>query len=70
MNLMIPILNFVGSLFPIVFPKNEFKPQRLGAVLAIIVTVSACVYFLGEDKTEFVIDKTEQVIELTEQSVK
>ena len=62
------ILNFVGSLFPVIFPKSEFKPQRLFAVVVFSILVGIGVHFFGVDITEDMIDMTEQVVDLTEES--
>lgn len=46
------ILGFVGSLFPVIFPKNEFNPKNLAAVVVIMIVTVASIAFIGVDGTE------------------
>ena len=59
------ILNFLGTLLPIISPDNKFNPKRLGAVVILLIILSALVYFMGVDNTSAVIDLTDDVMELT-----
>ena len=61
------IMNFIGSLVPVLFPDKEFQPKRLGAVLLVIGALALCVHFLGLESTEALVDLSEDVIELTEE---
>lgn len=61
------IINAVGTLFPIIFPKQEFKPNRLAAVLICIVLAIGSVKLLGLDDTIQAIEVAEEIIELTEE---
>lgn len=61
------IINFVGSLVPVLFPEKEFQPKRLAAVVVITLLLAGCIHFLGLDTTEALVDLSEDVIELTEQ---
>lgn len=61
------IADVVGSLFPVIFPKQQFKPKRaVGAVVAVIV-VAVLTSWLGIDSTVQVLEVAEDFIELTEE---
>ena len=61
------IVKSLGSLVPVFFPKQEFKPKRaIGTVLAIVLSIVATVY-LDEGQIGTVLDTAEQIIELTEE---
>ena len=61
------LIKSLGSLVPILFPNQEFKPKRaIGAILAIVIAITAH-SFLGEDAIEDVLETAEQIIELTEE---
>ena len=61
------IMNFIGSLVPVLFPEKGFQPKRLVAVLLVIGALAICVHFLGLESTEALVDLSEDVIELTEE---
>lgn len=61
------ILDFVGSLFPIIFPKNEFKPNRAVFVFAMVIVMMFAHDYFGAATIENAIELTESVVELTEQ---
>ena len=61
------IADVVGSLFPVIFPKQQYKPKRaVGAVVAVIV-VAVLTSWLGIDSTVQVLEVAEDFIELTEE---
>ena len=59
------ITNFLGSLLPVVFPDKEFKPQRLIAVVVLMILVAVFVHFMGAENTDAVIDLTKDAMKLT-----
>ena len=61
------IVNFIGSLIPVLFPEKSFQPKRLVAVLLIIGALALSIRFLGLESTEALVDLSEDVIELTEE---
>jgi len=61
------IMNFVGSLVPVLFPDKDFQPKRLVAVLLVIGALALSIHFLGLESTEALVDLSEDVIELTEE---
>lgn len=67
MNLRL-ILNFVGTLFPIIFPKNEFKPKRAVFVFVMVVVMMFGVDYFGAATIEQAIDLTGDAVSLTEQA--
>lgn len=61
------LANIVGSLFPVIFPKQQFKPVRLvGFVIAFII-IAGSVQLMGKDTTEDIVDIVEDVLEATEE---
>lgn len=67
---MIPLkvaANFIGTLLPVVFPNQEFKPQRLFATLLCFGVIVVSVHFLGVENTEVGLELAEDFIELTEE---
>ena len=62
------ILDFVGTLFPIVFPKNEFKPKRAAFVFVMVFLMMFAVEYFGAATIEQAIDLTGNSVELTEES--
>ena len=61
------IVDVVGTLFPIIFPKQEFKPKRaVGALVSVVVAIVA-INTLGIDGAETAIGLAADVIELTEE---
>lgn len=61
------ILDFVGSLFPIIFPKNEFKPKRAAFVFVMVIVMMFAYDYFGAATIENAIDFTGSVVELTEE---
>ena len=61
------IVNFIGSLIPVLFPDKGFQPKRLVAVLLVIGALALSIHFLGLESTEALVDLSEDVIELTEE---
>ena len=61
------IVNFIGSIIPVLFPDKGFQPKRLVAVLLVICALALCINFLGLESTEALVDLSEDVIELTEE---
>ena len=61
------ILDFVGTLFPIIFPKNEFKPKRAAFVFAMVIVMMFAGDYFGAATIENAIDFTEDLIGLTEE---
>lgn len=61
-------LNFIGSLFPIIFPKNEFKPKRAVFVFVMAVVMMFGVDYFGAATIEQAIDLTGDAVSLTEQA--
>lgn len=61
------VADIVGSLFPVIFPKQEFKPKRaIGAVVAFALAVVA-VQFLGLEGAESAVSVAIDIIEMTEE---
>lgn len=61
------ILDFVGSLFPVIFPKNEFKPKRAVFVFVMSLVMMFAVDYFGAATIEQAIDLTGAAVELTEE---
>jgi len=61
------ILNVVGTLFPIIFPKQEFRPKRLVAVVVCTAVVVVTISLLGIEQTGQVLEFTNDLVELTEE---
>jgi len=61
------ILSAVGTLFPIVFPKQEFKPNRLLGVVVAVVLVIGSIKLIGVENTEQAIELTDDIIEMSEE---
>lgn len=61
------VINFIGSLIPVLFPDKGFQPKRLVAVLLVIGALALSIHFLGLESTEALVDLSEDVIELTEE---
>lgn len=58
----------VGSLFPVIFPNQEFKPKRLAAVVILFLVVLFAGEYFGFASVENALELTEQAIELTEEA--
>ena len=61
------LLRFAGSLLPIIFPNQEFKPKRLAAVVLSFVLMVSSIKLIGLDETLEALEATEDLIELTEE---
>ena len=61
------IASLVGSLFPVIFPDQEFKPKRAGGVLVCFLVAVVAINWLGLEGTLQAIEVTEEFIELTEE---
>lgn len=60
-------LNFLGTLLPIVFPKQKFRLDRLVAVLLCGALSWGAVKFMDSSELEAFQETTEQLIELTQE---
>lgn len=60
--------SLVGSLFPVIFPNQEFKPKRLLAVVVLFLIVLFAGEYFGFASVENALQLTEQAIELTEEA--
>jgi hypothetical protein len=61
------LVSAIGTLFPVIFPKQEFKPKRLVAVAICLVLVIGSVKLLGVEGTAQTIEIVETLLELTEE---
>ena len=61
------ILDFVGTLFPIIFPKNEFKPKRAAFVFAMVIVMMFSLDYFGAATIENAIDFTGSLVGLAEE---
>ncbi len=61
------ILDFVGTLFPIIFPKNEFKPKRAAFVFVMVIVMMFANEYFGAATIENAIELTESVVQLAEE---
>lgn len=66
MNLKL-ITNVIGTLFPVIFPKQEFKPNRLIGVVIVTILVVGSVKLLGVEDTAESIELVEEVMDITEE---
>lgn len=57
----------VGSLFPVIFPNQEFKPKRLVAVIALFVIIILAGEYFGFSSVENALDMVGVAIEYTEE---
>jgi len=57
----------VGSLFPVIFPNQEFKPKRLVAVIALFVIILLAGEYFGFASVENALDMVGAAIEYTEE---
>lgn len=62
------ILNFIGSIFPVVFPKNEFKPKRAVFVFLMVIAMMFAIEYFGAATIDQAIDLTGDIVELTEEA--
>jgi len=61
------ISSVIGSLFPIIFPKQEFKPKRLVGVIVCIAIAIGTINLLGVEGAVQALEFAEELIELTEE---
>ena len=61
------ILQAIGTLFPVIFPKQEFKPKRLVAVIVCLALSVGAVKLLGVDGAIQAIEIAEDIVEMTEE---
>lgn len=61
------IANIVGSLFPIIFPKQEFKPKRAVFALVVFGVVAGTVNWIGVDATTQALEFTSEFLDLAEE---
>ncbi len=67
---MIPIklaVQAIGTLFPVIFPKQEFKPKRLIAAVLVTALAATSINFIGLENTEAALEVAEEVLELSEE---
>ena len=57
-----------GSLFPVIFPNQKFKPVRAAFVIICIIAVAYMNERFGAAGMEQAIDISSQLIELTEEA--
>lgn len=62
------IFNFLGTLVPIIFPKNEFKPKRAAFVFLMIIAMMFAVDYFGAATIEQAIELTGDAVSLTEEA--
>lgn len=61
------IANVIGSLFPIIFPKQEFKPKRLAGVVVCTAVAVGMSHFLDAGTIESVLEITEELLDLAQE---
>ena len=61
------IIQAVGTLFPVIFPKQEFKPKRLAGVIVCLALAIGSVKLLGVDGTEQALEVAEDILDLSEE---
>lgn len=66
MKIMVLAFNFIGSLFPVIFPKNEFKLNRLIAVIVLFTVISISLNYLNKEDINYILKSIEQIMPLTE----
>ena len=57
----------IGTLFPVIFPKQEFKPKRLAGVIICLALAIGSVKLLGVDGTNEALEVAEEILNMTEQ---
>lgn len=62
------ILEWVGTLFPVIFPKNEFKPKRAAFVFVMFIAMLFAYDYFGAATIENAIELTGSIVELTEEA--
>jgi len=61
------ISSVIGSLFPIIFPKQEFKPKRLVGVIVCIAIAIGTINLLGVEGAVQALEFAEDFLNLTEE---
>ena len=61
------ISNVIGSLFPIIFPKQEFKPKRLVGAVICMTTAIGAKHLLGAEEAVQALEFAEDFLNLTEE---
>ena len=61
------IVQAIGTLFPVIFPKQEFKPKRLAAVIICLALAVGSVKLLGLEVTEQALEVAEEILDMTEE---
>ena len=61
------IVQAVGTLFPVIFPKQEFKPKRLAGVIICLALAIGSVKLLGVDGTNEALEVAEEILNMTEE---
>jgi len=62
------IFDFIGTLFPIIFPKNEFKPKRAVFVLVVMFLMMFAIDHFGFVLVDQAITFTGDAVSLTEEA--
>ena len=61
------IVQAIGTLFPVIFPKQEFKPKRLAGVIICLALAIGSVKLLGVDGTNEALEVAEEILNMTEE---
>lgn len=61
------ITQAIGTLFPVIFPKQEFKPKRLAGVVICLALAIGSVKLLGIEGTEQALEVAEEILDMTEE---
>lgn len=61
------IVQAIGTLFPVIFPKQEFKPKRLAGVIICLVLAISSVKLLGVDGTNEALEVGKEILNMTEE---
>lgn len=60
------ILDFIGTLIPVLFPQNEFQPKRFAAVVIMLILIAGGVHFFGVDVVSSIIDLSDDALDLAQ----
>ena len=61
------IVQAIGTLFPVIFPKQEFKPKRLVGVIICLALAVGSVKLLGVEATNDAIEAGKEILDMTEE---
>jgi hypothetical protein len=61
------VVSAIGTLFPVIFPEQEFKPKRLAGLVVCLVLAVGSVALLGVEDTIHTIEVAETLLELAEE---